>query len=258
MIDFHTHILPNIDDGSRSVEETFGLLKEAEEVGFNSVILTSHYIEGYYEESAAKRQAWVEAISKNLSKENVKLNLYLGSEIYITENTTKSLIKGNASTINNSNYVLFEYPLTTKPMNMYDEIYNLLDRNYIPILAHPERYTFIQQEPNLVYDLIQKGVLMQGNFGSFVGVYGEKAEIIAKRLIENDMIHFLGSDVHRTNSIYPLIHDVLEELEFLIGKEKIKELTISNPSMVLINQRIDINEPQNIKLTLKDKRILKR
>ena len=67
MIDFHTHILPNIDDGSRSVEETFGLLKEAEEVGFNSVILTSHYIEGYYEESAAKRQAWVEAISKNLS-----------------------------------------------------------------------------------------------------------------------------------------------------------------------------------------------
>ena len=88
MIDFHTHILPNIDDGSKSVEETFDLLKEAEQAGFDSIISTSHYIEGYYESSIDKRKTWIEAISANLSKENIKLNIYLGSEIYITENTT--------------------------------------------------------------------------------------------------------------------------------------------------------------------------
>ena len=257
MIDFHTHILPNIDDGSESVEETFDLLKEAENAGFDSIISTSHYIEGYYEETSAKRQAWLEAISKNLYKKDIKLNLYLGSEVYISENIANLLLTGKASTIHNSNYVLFEFPLATKPMNIYEAIYNMQDRRYIPILAHPERYSFIQQNPDLVYDLIQNGVLMQANFGSVIGLYGEKAEVIVKRLIENDMVHFLGSDVHRRKTIYPHMPEIIKELEFIIGKDKLKELTTINPNLVLINERIEVNEPRKFKLNLKDRRILK-
>lgn len=79
MIDFHTHILPNIDDGSNSVEETFNMLKEAREAGFDAIISTSHYMEDYYEVNVAEREVWINAILENLNKENINLKLYLGN-----------------------------------------------------------------------------------------------------------------------------------------------------------------------------------
>ena len=92
MIDFHTHIIPNIDDGSRSVEETFNLLKEAKEAGFEGIILTSHYIENYYETDAPERDVWVKAISDSLKSKGIETNLYIGNEIYISENIMNLLI----------------------------------------------------------------------------------------------------------------------------------------------------------------------
>ena len=91
MIDIHTHILPNIDDGSRSIDETFNLLKEAQEAGFDKVVLTSHYMEGYYETDSKERDVWLNAIYKNLSVKDIKVDLYLGNEIYMSENIIKLL-----------------------------------------------------------------------------------------------------------------------------------------------------------------------
>ena len=244
MIDFHSHIIPNIDDGSRSIEETFNLLKEAKDAGFESVILTSHYIENYYETNVPERDMWVKAISENLQNKGLDINLYLGNEIYMSDNMMQLLIDGKASTINNSSYVLFEMPLNVEPMNLYDVIYSLQENKLIPVLAHPERYKFIQKEPELVYDLIEKGVLMQANYGSILGQYGDKAEIIVRKFLENNMIHFLGSDVHRQNTIYKMIPQALEEIEEIVGKQKLEELTTINPKLALENKRIDIEEPE--------------
>ena len=156
MIDFHTHILPNIDDGSRSIDETFNLIKEAKEAGFEGIVLTSHYIEKYYETNVPERDVWVNAISENLRNKGMDIDVYLGNEIYMSENIMQLLIDGKASTINNSCYVLFEMPLNVEPMNLYDVIYSLQEHKLIPILAHPERYTFVQKEPELITDLIEK------------------------------------------------------------------------------------------------------
>ena len=256
MIDFHTHIIPNIDDGSRSIEETFNLIQEAKEAGFEGIVLTSHYIENYYETDVPERDIWVKAISDNLKNKGIETNLYLGNEIYMSDNMMNLLIDGKASTINNSSYVLFEMPLNAEPMNLYDVIYSLQENKLIPVLAHPERYSFVQKEPELVYDLIQKGVLMQANYGSILGQYGEKAEIIVKRFFENNMIHFLGSDVHRQNSIYKRIPHALEEIKDIVGEAKLEELTTINPKLALENKRIDIEEPEEFSLTLKEKLIM--
>lgn len=256
MIDFHTHILPNVDDGSKSVEETFDLLKEAKNAGFEAIISTSHYMEEYYEVNVAEREVWIQALAENLGKTNINLKLYLGNEIYITENIIQLLETGKATSINNTNYVLFEFPLNSKPMNLYDIIYDMLEYKLIPVLAHPERYSFVQKEPELIYDLIQKGVLMQSNFGSIVGQYGEKAQLIARKLLENNMVHFLGSDVHKKKSIYPKIPEILNEIKMIVGKEKLQELTTINPSLVLENRKIDIDEPREFKLSLKEKMIV--
>ena len=161
-----------------------------------------------------------------------------------------------ASTINNSCYVLFEMPLNAEPLNLYDFIYTLQENKLIPVLAHPERYSFIQKEPELVHELIQKGCFMQANFGSIVGQYGEKAKYIVRRFFENNMIHFLGSDVHRQKSIYPKIPMILEEIGNIIGERKLEELTEINPKLVLENKRIEIEEPIEFTLTFKEKMMM--
>lgn len=256
MIDFHTHILPNIDDGSRSIEETFNLIKEAKNVGFEAIISTSHYIEEYYETNAPEREVWINAIYENLQAKNIDINLYLGNEIYLSENIIKLLEEGKASTINDTSYVLFEMPLNAEPMNLYDVIYEMMQYKLVPILAHPERYSFVQKEPELIYDLIEKGVLMQANFGSILGIYGEKAQMIVRKFFESNMIHFLGTDVHRQNSIYPKVPEALVEITKIIGDEKVKELTKINPRLVLHNKKIEIDTPRKVELTLKEKIIM--
>ena len=256
MIDFHTHIIPNIDDGSRSIEETFNLIKEAKETGFEGIVLTSHYIENYYETDVPERDVWVKAISDNLKNKGIEANLYLANEIYMSENMMKLLIDGKASTINNSSYVLFEMPLNAEPMNLYDVIYSLQENKLVPVLAHPERYSFIQKEPELVYDLIQKGVLMQANYGSILGQYGEKAELIVRKFLEKNMIHFLGSDVHRQDTIYKKIPQAIDKIRAIVGDDKLEELTTENPKLALNNKRIEIHEPGEVELTLKEKLII--
>ena len=152
--------------------------------------------------------------------------------------------------------MLFELPLNAEPMNLYDVVYDMLQYKLVPILAHPERYSFVQKEPDLIYDLIEKGVLMQANYGSIIGQYGEKAQMIVRRFFENNMIHFLGSDVHRQNTIYPKIPQILDEIADIIGEEKLEELTTTNPKLVLNNKKIEIDEPFDFKLTLKEKIIM--
>ena len=243
MIDFHSHILPNIDDGSRSIEETFNLIKEAKNVGFDAIVSTSHYMENYYETNVPEREVWINAIYENLQVKNIDIRLYLGNEIYLTENIIKLLEEGKASTINDTSYVLFEMPLNAEPLNLYDIVYEMMQCKLVPILAHPERYSFVQKDPELIYDLIQKGVLMQANYGSIIGQYGEKAKMIVKKFLKNNMIHFLGTDVHRQNTIYPRIPECLAEINSLIGEEKLEELSNENPLLALKNKRIDIAEP---------------
>lgn len=253
MIDIHSHILPNIDDGSRSIDETFKLIKEAQNAGFKSVVLTSHYMEGYYETNLHEREVLTNLIQNNFKEKDIDINLYIGNEIYISDNLVKLLEEGKASTINNTSYVLFEMPLNAEPFNLYDVIYQMQQNKIVPILAHPERYSFIQKDAELMYDLIEKGVLMQANYGSIIGQYGKKAQKTVKKFFTNNMIHVLGTDAHRYNTIYPRIPYALNEIEKIIGTEKLEELTNTNPNLILNNKRINIEEPNRIELNIKDK-----
>ena len=253
MIDVHSHILPNIDDGSRSIEETFNLIKEAKEAGFEGIVCTSHYMENYYETNRPEREVWINAIHENLENKNIDMNLYLGNEIYMSDNIIELLEDGKATTMNDTSYVLFELPMNAEPMNLYDMVYEMQQYKIVPILAHPERYSFVQTDPELIYDLIDKCVLMQANYGSIIGQYGKKAQMIVQKFLENNMIHMLGTDVHRQNTIYPKIPEIILELKALIGEEKVKELTTINPELVINNKRIDIRKPYKVELTLKEK-----
>ena len=234
MIDFHSHILPNIDDGSRNMEQTVEILKEAKNAGFNKIISTSHYMEEYYNIDEKQRKKLIEEVKE----QNQGIDLFLGSEIYVTGNIVELLKNQKASTINNSKYVLFELPLNTKEIIAKEVIYRLIENNYVPIIAHPERYKYVQENIEYIMELVGMGALLQSNYGSIIGMYGRKAESTVKKLLKEDSVQFLGSDVHREKQVYDKIPKILKKLNKIVSKEKIDELTIINPQKVLNNEEI--------------------
>lgn len=245
MIDFHSHIIFEVDDGSQSIEESIRLVKEAKRAGFNAIIATPHYMEDYYMCKYNQIEEKIQMLEEKI--EDVGVVIYHANEIYTTTNMREILDNGIATTINDSKYVLFELPMNEKPMNMLEVIYQIKESGRVPIIAHPERYTYVQKDPNMLIELIDEGVLFQSNFGSIIGQYGEHAKKTVKQLLKNNFIHFLGSDVHRTNSIYTRMNEVIDTLEKTISKEKIRELTYINPRTVLENKELEIENPNKIK-----------
>ena len=248
MIDIHSHIVYGVDDGSKSIEDTVYMLKEAKKVGFTDIICTPHYMEDYYEVPC---KDILERIS-NIKKltEGINIKIHQGNEIYATENIINLMNTNKVASLNNNKYVLIEFPMQTKPINMDQVIYLLLQEGKIPVIAHPERYNYVRENPNMLLEYIDQGVLFQSNYGSIIGMYGSEIKETAKKLLTHNMIHFLGSDNHRINTVYKHIPEVLNILEKWIGKEKTLELTTENPSYVLNNEEFDIDEPIELKKTL--------
>ena len=128
-----------------------------------------------------------------------------------------------------------ELPLNTNVQYLDMVIFKLIENNIIPIIAHPERYKFVQEDPSKVRELIESGCLIQSNIGSILGIYGKKAKKTIKYLLKNDLINFIATDTHRKNTIYPLLEKGIKKIEKITGKEKAEELTNLNVQKILNN-----------------------
>lgn len=246
MIDVHSHIIPKIDDGSSSFEESYEMFEKAVEAGFTDIIATSHYIEGYYEVDSIKRHAVVEAMNKVIKEKNLQIKIHTGSEIYITPNIVKLIKEKKASTLADSRYVLFELPMNSMVNYLNEVIFEIKANGLIPVIAHPERYSYVQKEPNFVVELVKNGVLFQGNFASISGYYGGKAKKTLIKLLKANAIHLLGSDSHNSKK-YNDISNGIKNLEKIISHSKLEELTLINPKNILENKEINIEEVKPIK-----------
>lgn len=163
MIDIHCHLLNGVDDGADDLESSLSALKLAEEVGFTDIILTPHYIKDYYDNSIENTKDKIKELKAEVFKNNILINLYQGNEIYICDDICDLLLAGVPSTLASSKYVLFELPLNNKLFNVTDTIRKLKQNGYRPILAHPERYLYIQENPNELMEYIRAGILLQSN-----------------------------------------------------------------------------------------------
>ena len=238
MIDMHSHIIPTIDDGPQELKETIEMIKEAKQVGFKSIFMTPHYLTHYYEPSIKELENWKGKIEEEKEIIKTGIKLYSGLEIYVSDSIIDNYNKNKLLTLNYSKYMLIELPINAS-INYFDNIVFFLQSvSIVPILAHPERYIYIQKNPNLIQEYIKRGILIQSNFGSILGLYGKSAKKVLKKMLRKNQVHFLGSDAHKPNSIYPMIPKALKKIEKIIGKEKIKEITILNPMKVIKNKKI--------------------
>ena len=235
MIDFHAHILPNVDDGPKNYDQSVRILKEAKKAGFDKVIATSHYALSIYETPEYKRKELIDELNR---EKNIP-EIFLGSEIFLTHNIIELLTEFNASTINSSNYVLVEISKKEKNLEHIKKlILKLKENNYIPILSHPERYLIFQKNFKLIYELKDMGVLFQSNYCSILGMYGFFAKKTMFKLLKNNLITFLGSDVHTENSIYLKIEKSIERIKKIISNDYLQDITTNNARKILQGENL--------------------
>lgn len=239
MIDIHTHIIPNIDDGSRSVEETFKLINEAEEAGFTDIILTPHYITNYYETPGAEVKFWTESLQKIVDEKNLGVKLHSGMEIYISEELSELVKNGTVITLANSKYILIELPMNTTMKNVDEILFIMRNMGYNVIIAHPERYKCIQENIEYAIQLVEEGCMLQSNYGSIVDIYGKEAKKTLKKLLKMNLVFFLGTDTHKEGTIYQIMPQIIKKLRKVISEEKLYEITTENPRKILENQDQD-------------------
>lgn len=243
MIDLHSHILPYVDDGANTVEESIEILKDAYNYGVTDICLTPHfmYATDYAKDKEEIKDVYDE-LTERMKKINLNINLYLGNEVFVENNMIELIKENKIYLLNDSKYILFELPRLNAYQGLYDIVFHLKSNNYEPILAHPERYKVILENPNIAYELKEQGVLFQANIGSFVGIYGKEIQSLAILLLKHHCIDFIASDVHHKKHMhYKYINEVRKLLKKYISEDEIEKLFVKNPKKVLDNKEVLAN-----------------
>lgn len=197
MVDLHCHLPPGIDDGSKSMEISLRLAKEATENGVTHALLTPHHMNGHYLNHKQDVIRRTQEFQKEINKHNIPLTVFPGQEVRINGQLSEALDKDDILFADESGkYMLLEFPDNDVPHYTSQMIFELQQRGITPIIVHPERNTRIMDEPNLLYQLLKKGCLSQITASSYIGMFGKKVEQFSKDLIEAGQGYVFASDAH--------------------------------------------------------------
>ncbi|MCI7241481.1 MAG: exopolysaccharide biosynthesis protein [Bacilli bacterium] len=235
MTDVHSHILFGIDDGSRTISESIELLKKLKSVGFNNVILTPHFIlDSTYNSNYEANIKIYNELKERLLNENIDINIYLGNEIFIDKNVPTLLEKNIITSLNGTKYVLVEFPMHNKLLNIEDILYEIRSKGYEVVIAHPERYDAFKEDYSIVDTLREDGFLFQSNYSSILGYYGKDSIKLLKYMLKRHYIDFLGTDIHRIEKTYVI--DNFKKIEKHIikvtGSEYYNKIQLNNNKLV--------------------------
>lgn len=228
-----------IDDGSKTLEESMIMLERLSNEGVTDVMLTPHYIENskYNCNNKEKKQLFKE-IKKEAQNRGISINIYLGNEVMVNNNIM-NLFNTEIATLNASKYLLIELPMDKEFDDLDLVIKELTNNGVTPIIAHPERYSYVKDNYKWIQQYLKMGVLFQSNYESLFGKYGKEAKKTLKKLLKHNMVHFLASDIHHGNSKCNLkkLHKKLKRI--IRDENTIDDLLNNNFTKVIKNE--DIN-----------------
>ena len=200
LVDIHSHLIPGIDDGSKSMEESIALIRSLKDLGFKKLITTPHIMHHRYPNSSEIILSGLADLKKELKREAIAIEIEAASEYYMDEHFMKLLQKRDILSFGN-NYLLFEMSYGLKPLNLEATIFEIKAAGYTPVLAHPERYLFMHRDFETYRRLKELGVLFQLNLNSLGGYYSKPVQKVAQTLVKNGWIDFIGSDTHKAKHI---------------------------------------------------------
>lgn len=192
--DLHSHLIPSIDDGSKSLEETLHLIRQYQEIGIKKLITTPHIMSHRYFNTKKDIQEAYNQLQKLLQQHDIDINLEVAAEYYYDEHFFDLIQKDELLSFSDD-YVLFELSYYTSPIGLETIVHQLIDKGYKPILAHPERYRFYSTKEHY-HRLKDMGLLLQINAISYEGFYGKHVKKSVELILKEGLVDFVGSDVH--------------------------------------------------------------
>ena len=231
LTDIHSHILPEIDDGSESLEKSLAMIAEEISQGVKNIFCTPHYRIPYTKEKEETKRIFNE-FNEKVKEKNLPVNLYLGQEIAVNENTLSMLKSGRLLTLKDGKYALLEFSLTKKTMDVSETVHEFVVEGFKPIVAHIERYPYLTIDD--AYDVKRGGGLIQINADAAMEVGKIFGGAYIKKLIEENLVDFVASDYHycRKNNMKEAYHAVTKRY----GEEVAEKLFFMNAEKILKNR----------------------
>lgn len=232
MLDIHSHILPAVDDGARDIDEAVRMCRLSARDGIRVMVATPHAHDGLHPtHDPAFLHNKVADLNGLLGG---RLRVVLGCELRFTHASVEHIChEKSAPTIAGGPYALIEFPHAVVPVGSSRVMFELMNRGIKPVVAHPERNRQLMSEPELLYELVETGVLGQLDAGSITGHFGKKVEQTARLMLESGLVHIIASDCHNTRNRAPGLSDAVAAAAEVIGLDVATAMVDSNPAAVV-------------------------
>ena len=275
MIDIHSHLLPKLDDGAKTIEESIQMCRISYQDGIRTIVATPHILPGIYgndrptiltklqELNRTIRQLGVGSSefrvkdsklrSSSFSSNNSELRTHHselslvvlpGADVHFSSDILKRCERGEIVTVNDQGrYLMVEFTFQGIPYQAEEVLFQLLTKGIIPIISHPERNMEIWQKPKRYYEMIRMGCLGQVTAMSLTGGFGSGVKRIAETLLSKRLIHIIASDAHSTDGRPPILSAGVRAAEKIVGKEEARKMVTEYPQALLEGRRPEIPEP---------------
>lgn len=236
MIDTHLHILPGVDDGPDTLEESLALARALVQEGISYAIATPHYNDEFPRYFAAEIYSRVHDLQQELNRHRIPLLLFAGHEVLIKPGLVEDILAGRIAMLNGSRYLLLELWNSAWLPETERVIFELRAAGIIPVLAHVERYRTFQQDPARLAALLQQGVLAQLTASSLLGMQGNTARRSAETFIKKGLIHCIASDAHGLHKRPPRVARGLQCAQRFLSRDSVYQITEVWPAAIINNE----------------------
>ena len=275
MIDLHAHILPQLDDGAESLEESIEMCRISHQDGVRTIVATPHILPGVYKNSRSTILTKVQELNEAIKKFGVRdsnasthppnqnrggntrqrigasthpridpLRILPGADVHFSSDMPELCENGGIVTVNDKGqYLMVEFDFQGIPYHAEDVLFRLMTKGIIPIITHPERNFEIGQRPQRYGEMIRMGCLGQVTAMSLTGGFGSGVKQTAEKLLKSGLVHIIASDTHSVNRRPPILSAAVREAEKIVGKEEAQRMVTEYPQAVIEGRRPNVPEP---------------
>jgi len=260
MIDLHSHLLPNLDDGPRTLEDSIQMCRISYQDGIKTIVATPHILPGIYKndrstilskvhelnEAIKRLGVGIQTPNSELRTPNSELSLKIlpGADVHFSSDILQRYEDEEIVTVNDrGRYLMIEFAFQGIPYQAEEVLFQLLTRGIIPIISHPERNMEIGQRPKRYYEMVRMGCLGQVTAMSLTGEFGPGVRRIAEKLLTKRLVHMIASDAHSTDGRPPILSTAVKAAEKIVGKEEAIKMVTEYPAAMIEGRRPNIPEP---------------
>lgn len=233
MIDLHCHILPGIDDGSRSIEMSLDMARMAVDDGITMTACTPHIYPGLYMNDTAGILAARDALQRTLDDKGIALKLTFGADVHLVPRLLDGLHAGVVPSLHGTRYLLLEPSHHVAPPHFQESVFQLVADGYVPVITHPERLTWVEDHYEVFGALVRHGAWMQITAGALTGGFGARAKYWGERFLGDGLTHIIATDAHSSGKRSPVMSKARDIAERMLGREEAELLVRGRPQMIL-------------------------